>query len=52
MDENKPVDDSEKSRAYRKKKYMTEYMKDRRADDNFKNMWMKIECKATLIANI
>ena len=35
-----------------KNKYMTEYMKDRRADDNFKNMWMKIECKATLIANI
>ena len=36
----------------KKKKYMTEYMKDRRADDNFKNMWIKIECKATLIANI
>ena len=28
-------------------------MKDRRADDNFKNMRMKNECKAaTLIANI
>ena len=37
VDENKPVNDSEKGKAYRKK-YMTEYMKDRRADDNFKNI--------------
>jgi len=34
-DENKPVDNSEKRKAYRRK-YMTEYMKDRRADDNFR----------------
>jgi len=33
--ENKPVDNSEKRKAYRRK-YMTEYMKDRRADDNFR----------------
>ena len=33
--ENKPVDNSEKRKAYRRK-YMTEYMKDRKADDNFR----------------
>ena len=33
--ENKPVDNSEKRKAYRRK-YMTEYMKDRIADDNFR----------------
>ena len=34
-DEDKPVDDSEKHKACRRK-YMREYMKDRRADDNFR----------------
>ena len=34
-DENKPVDDSEKRKAY-KRQYMRKYMKDRRADDNFR----------------
>ena len=34
-DENKPVDDSEKRKAYRRQ-YTREYMKDRRADDNFR----------------
>ena len=33
--ENKPVDDSEKRKAYRRK-YMKEYMKDKRADYNFR----------------
>jgi len=32
---NKPVDNSEKRKAYRRK-YMREYMKDRTADDNFR----------------
>ena len=51
-DENKPVNDSEKGKAYRKR-YMREYMKDRRASNNFKSMRMKNECRAaTLIANI
>jgi len=34
-DENKPVDNSETRKAYRRK-YTREYMKDRRADDNFR----------------
>lgn len=48
---NKPVNDREKGKA---KKYTREYMKGRRADDNFKkNMRMKNEYKAaTLIGNI
>jgi len=33
--ENKPVNNSEKCKAYRRK-YMREYVKDRRADDNFR----------------
>ena len=33
--ENKPVNNSEKRKAYRRK-YMREYMKDRRADDYFR----------------
>ena len=35
MKTNHAVNDSEKGRAYREK-YMREYMKDERADDNFK----------------